>query len=223
MAKGLIYKGSYAGWYSISDECFYTSSQITRVPSTKPNEPDSINSTDTGSSVSWHEEQNYMFRLSSFRDFLLEHYTSHPDVIYPRQHHDYILDILSGGPLDDLSISRPRERLEWGVRVPGDEAHTVYVWFDALLVYLSGIGYPWGGGVSGVEKGWPADLQVIGKDIIRYGIILLTDFNPKDTTGFTQFIFQQSSTPSDSHFPRNSSLMLTGQSIKRKCRNPSGM
>lgn len=71
------------------------------------------------------------------------------------------------GPLEDLSISRPRSRLEWGVRVPGDDEQTVYVWFDALLVYLSGVGYPWAQGV-GEERGWPADLQIVGKDIVRY-------------------------------------------------------
>jgi methionyl-tRNA synthetase len=72
--------------------------------------------------------------------------------------------------LMDLSISRPRERLSWGIRVPGDEEQTVYVWFDALLVYLTGAGYPWGGHgakENGLDSGWPPALQVIGKDIIR--------------------------------------------------------
>jgi len=87
-----------------------------------------------------------MFRLAGFQPSLLEHYTHTQTAskIFPPQHHHDIIQILSSGPLDDLSISRPRSRLAWGVPVPGDPEHTIYVWFDALLVYLSGIGYPCG-------------------------------------------------------------------------------
>lgn len=82
------------------------------------------------------------------------------------------MQILSSGPLDDLSISRPRSRLEWGVPVPDDPEHTIYVWFDALLVYLAGIGYPWKADAAWqrprTPEAWPVDLQVIGKDILRF-------------------------------------------------------
>lgn len=115
-----------------------------------------------------HEEQNYMFRLSAFRESLLAHYEANPSSIFPSHHHADIVDILkSPEALQDLSISRSRERLSWGVQVPGDEEQTVYVWFDALLVYLTGVQYPWGPGVNALESGWPPDLQVIGKDILR--------------------------------------------------------
>ena len=114
-----------------------------------------------------------MFRLSTFQPALLSHYSAEKN-IFPPQHHEHVLQLLSSAPLEDLSISRPRDRLTWGVPVPGDPTQTVYVWFDALLVYLSGIGYPWraGAGASmstsdGMANGWPVDLQIIGKDILR--------------------------------------------------------
>ncbi|KAF9463674.1 tRNA synthetases class I (M)-domain-containing protein [Collybia nuda] len=168
-AKGLIYKGDYSGWYSITDECFYTSAQVT--PSTCPSTGNSTTiSIETGAVVEWHNEQNYMFKLSQFQESLLAHYTSNPRSIFPEQHHTHIVQILSA-PLEDLSISRPRARLSWGVQVPDDPEHTIYVWFDALIVYLSGMGYPWKG--TGAQEGWPVDLQIIGKDILRFHSIYL--------------------------------------------------
>ena len=108
-----------------------------------------------------------MLWLSPFQLSLLTHYTQ-SSKIFPQQHQHDIVKILSSGPLEDLSISRPRSRLAWGVPVPDDPAQTVYVWFDALLVYLSGIGYPWQAGTRlGINSGWPVNLQVIGKDILR--------------------------------------------------------
>jgi methionyl-tRNA synthetase len=115
-----------------------------------------------------------MLRLSGFQSSLLAHYTQ-PSRIFPRQHQDDIVQILSCGPLEDLSISRPRSRLAWGVPVPDDPEQTVYVWFDALLVYLSGVGYPWKTGM-GIKSGWPVDLQIIGKDILRLAINFLPGF-----------------------------------------------
>ncbi|KAF8642775.1 hypothetical protein AX16_009408 [Volvariella volvacea WC 439] len=168
-AKCLIYKGKYSGWYSVTDECFYTPTQI--GPS--PTNPDVMVSLETGAVVEWSEEENYMFRLSQFRQSLLDHYSApeNSNTIFPPQHHAHIVQILQE-PLEDLSISRPRDRLEWGVQVPDDPTQTVYVWFDALLVYLSGIGYPWNGG-SGLTEGWPVNLQIIGKDILRFHAIYL--------------------------------------------------
>ena len=125
-----------------------------------------------------------MFRLSAFQDALLKHYksgtdangtSSSPTRIHPPQAHAQIVDILENAPLADLSISRPRSRLSWGVPVPGDPEHSIYVWFDALLVYLSGVGYPFKQDVVGrfdqgaiTLSGWPPNLQVIGKDILRF-------------------------------------------------------
>jgi len=116
--------------------------------------------------VEWTEEDNYKFRLSRFRDFLLARYQSDPQAIYPPQQHANILDLLSI-PLEDLSVSRPRNRLHWGIPVPNDPSHTVYVWFDALINYLTGVGYPWGTEEQKIHSCWPPDLQVVGKDIVR--------------------------------------------------------
>ncbi|KAL4081130.1 tRNA synthetases class I (M)-domain-containing protein [Scleroderma citrinum] len=174
-AQGLIYKDTYEGYYSTTDECFYPTSRV----SPHPTLPDTMIATETGSVVEWSREVNYKFRMSSFRNALFAHYTRaaalnaqvtdglvvrgvHPDI-----HQSHIIRDLESEPLEDLSISRPRERIAWGIAVPGDPTQTVYVWFDALLVYLSGIGYP--------EQGaaWPPDVQVIGKDIVRFHAIYL--------------------------------------------------
>ena len=167
-ARGLIYKDTYAGWYSITDECYYTDAQITRT-----NDPatslEIVVSSETGSLVSHSSEVTYKFRLSAFRTQLLHHFIANPSYIQPKPYYDQIVRQLSeeDGELEDLSISRPRSRLEWGVLVPGDETHTIYVWIDALTVYLTGAGYPWVDGEGGEKGGWPVDLQIIGKDILR--------------------------------------------------------
>lgn len=121
--------------------------------------------------VEWTEEENYKFRLSHFRDFLLARYQSDLQAIHPPQQHANILDMLSA-PLEDLSVSRPRDRLHWGISVPNDPAHTVYVWFDALINYLTGVGYPWDTIEQKLRSFWPPDLQVVGKDIIRLVMFL---------------------------------------------------
>lgn len=123
-------------------------------------------STETGSRVEWTQEENYKFRLSAFRDSLLEHFKSHPDAVFPQQHYLDVLTALNG-PLDDLSVSRPRSRLSWGITVPNDPEHTIYVWIDALTVYLSATGYPWKA-QGALKEAWPPNLQIIGKDILRY-------------------------------------------------------
>ena len=164
-AKGLIYKGSHAGWYSVSDETFYPAMQVAKQ------EKDGVEyhiSTTSGSRVEWQEEENYKFRLSAFRESLSAHFSAYPDSIFPPQHHTDILAALQE-PLEDLSISRKRSRLSWGIPVPNDPEHTIYVWIDALTVYLSSVGYPWKTtGGDGRSAGWPPNVQVIGKDILRY-------------------------------------------------------
>ncbi|KAI6014807.1 tRNA synthetases class I (M)-domain-containing protein [Pisolithus microcarpus] len=174
-AQGLIYKDTYEGYYSTTDECFYPPSRIS-PHSTLPN---TMIATETGSVVEWSRELNYKFRMSSFRDALLAHYTRAAALntrakegltvrgVHPDSHQLRIIRDLETEPLEDLSISRPRERIGWGVSVPDDPTQTVYVWFDALLVYLSGIGYP------ETRNAWPPDVQVIGKDIVRFHAIYL--------------------------------------------------
>ncbi|KAI0920762.1 hypothetical protein AcW1_005059 [Taiwanofungus camphoratus] len=169
-ARDLIYKGRHHGWYSVSDECFYPESQVTRKTDS---EEEYYVSVETGSRVEWMEEENYKFRLSSFRSLLYDHFTKHNDAIYPPQHQADIVATLSSDKLEDLSVSRPRSRLTWGVPVPDDPEHTIYVWIDALTVYLSSVGYPWAGQRNGYQCGWPPDIQIIGKDILRFHAIYL--------------------------------------------------
>ncbi|KAF9485990.1 hypothetical protein BDN70DRAFT_870476 [Pholiota conissans] len=188
--KGYIYKGKYAGWYSVTDECFYTDAQVGPAPSS----PNQYVSLETGAAVEWSNEENYMFRLSVFRSSLLSHVQSSETSIYPEQYREQVLGWL-GSDLEDISISRPSARLSWGVPVPNDASQTVYVWFDALLIYLSGSGYPWtipDGKIDTkkmLESGWPANIQVVGKDILRFhslylpAILLALNASPYNPSG----------------------------------------
>ncbi|KAF8443120.1 tRNA synthetases class I (M)-domain-containing protein [Boletus edulis BED1] len=175
--RGLIYKDTYEGYYSTTDECFYPSSRVT----SHPTRSDTKIATETGSVVEWSSEVNYKLRLSQFREVLLAYYATTAERnanaedglvsrgIYPDVYQNAVVQDLNAG-LEDLSISRPRERIGWGIPVPGDPSQTVYVWFDALLVYLSGVGYP-----SSGTTVWPPDVQVIGKDILRFHAIYLPE------------------------------------------------
>lgn len=124
-------------------------------------------SLETGSPVEWTQEENYMFSLSSFHNQLLGHIKSNPDFIYPPARYQEVVDFFDSYMQEDLSISRPKNRLSWGIPVPGDPDHTMYVWFEALISYLSAIGYPSPTATDGTTAAWPPDLQVMGKDIVR--------------------------------------------------------
>ena len=149
----------------MSDECFYPQIQTTTIVDAAGKEQRV--STESGSTVEWQEEENYKFRLSEFQQVLEAHYTRNAGAIYPPQHHEAILNQLRAAPLQDLSVSRPSSRLSWGIPVPDDDSHTIYVWIDALTVYLSSIGFPWANREKMLVSGWPSDIQVIGKDILR--------------------------------------------------------
>ncbi|KIW17880.1 methionine-tRNA ligase [Exophiala spinifera] len=165
---GYIYEASHEGWYCVSDETFYPETQVQRIldPSTGDTK---IVSIETGKEVEWTSETNYHFRLSAFREPLLEHYTKNPTAIVPKQRMAFVKNEIENG-LTDLSISRPSSRLSWGIRVPGDDSQTIYVWLDALLNYLTMTGYPVGR-FNKADSIWPPDCQVIGKDIIRFHTI----------------------------------------------------
>lgn len=122
-------------------------------------------SIETGKEVEWSSETNYHFRLSAFQDRLLELYNRPDSFITPSKYATAIIQSVSSG-LQDLSISRPAERLTWGIPVPGDDTQTIYVWLDALVNYLTYAGYPF---PPGEEKSsiWPANVHVVGKDIVR--------------------------------------------------------
>jgi methionyl-tRNA synthetase len=159
--KGYIYKGTYEGWYSVRDECFYVESEL--VNGLAP----------TGAAVEWvAKEESYFFQLSAFQDRLLHHYeVVNPDFIAPDGRRNEVLSFVRSG-LRDLSISRTS--FQWGVPVPGDDDHVVYVWIDALTNYISALGYPeeenadGNPGDSNFRKFWPAALHVVGKDILRF-------------------------------------------------------
>jgi methionyl-tRNA synthetase len=119
--------------------------------------------------VEWSSETNYHFRLSAFRDNLLDFYKANPTWVVPEHRMKEVVHAVEAG-LEDLSISRPYDRLTWGIRVPGDDTQTIYVWLDALVNYITKAGYPWAPGRETVG-GWPADCQVIGKDIVRFHCI----------------------------------------------------
>ncbi|KAI9790770.1 MAG: methionyl-tRNA synthetase [Piccolia ochrophora] len=166
--RGHIYASKHEGWYSVSDETFYPQSgvHLTLDPRTGRKGMTSI---ETGSSVEWTSESNYHFRLSDFRDKLLAFYQSNEDFVLPSSRRDWVIQSVKDG-LEDLSISRPVERLSWGIRVPNDDTQTIYVWLDALVNYLTKSGFPWTPGQE-ASGGWPADCHVIGKDIVRFHCI----------------------------------------------------
>lgn len=163
-----IYESKHEGWYSVSDETFYPETQVERIVQPETGRKIMV-SKETGKEVEWTSERNYHFRLSAFRDRLLDFYERNPTFIIPKTRMDELVREVSAG-LEDLSISRPVERLTWGVRVPSDSSQTIYVWLDALLNYATAAGYPFAPG-SQNSGGWPADLHVIGKDIVRFHCI----------------------------------------------------
>ncbi|BBY31644.1 methionine--tRNA ligase [Mycolicibacterium sediminis] len=155
---GDIYLDSYSGWYSVRDERFFTEDE------TEAAADGSRIATETGTPVTWTEEQTYFFRLSAYTERLLAHYEAHPEFIGPDVRRNEIVSFVSGG-LRDLSISRTT--FDWGVQVPDHPDHVMYVWVDALTNYLTGVGFPDTESES-YRRYWPADLHMIGKDIIRF-------------------------------------------------------
>ncbi len=153
---GDIYLGTYAGWYSVRDEAFYDESE-TRLNT------DGVRLGPQGTPVEWTEERTYFFRLSAYQDRLLAHYAANPGFIGPETRRNEIVSFVRSG-LQDLSISRTA--LTWGVPVPDAPGHVMYVWVDALTNYVTGAGFPdqnnprW--------RYWPADVHIIGKDIVRF-------------------------------------------------------
>ncbi|OJZ63118.1 methionine--tRNA ligase [Mycolicibacterium diernhoferi] len=155
---GDIYLGSYQGWYSVRDERFFAEDETEVAPD------GTRTAIETGTEVTWTEEQTYFFKLSEYTDRLLAHYEAHPEFIGPDVRRNEVVSFVSGG-LRDLSISRTT--FDWGVPVPDHPDHVMYVWVDALTNYLTGVGFPDTASES-FEKYWPADLHMIGKDIIRF-------------------------------------------------------
>ena len=156
LEKGEIYLGSYDGWYSVRDEAFFAEKELI--------EKDGEKLAPTGAPVEWVSEPSYFFKLSAWGDRLLEFYEQNPDFIAPQSRRNEVISFVKGG-MHDLSVSRTS--FKWGVPVPGDEDHVMYVWLDALTNYLTAIGYP-DVDPAKLEKFWPADLHMVGKDILRF-------------------------------------------------------
>ena len=160
--KGLIYDDVYSGWYCVHEERYWTEKEVgpTHV------------CPDCQRSVSFVEEKNYFFRMSDYQNRLVQHIEDHPRWIVPETRRNEILGFLRQ-PLQDLSISRPKSRLSWGITLPFDDGHVCYVWVDALINYVTGSGVldPDGGPdqpgfTDPGDSWWPADLHLMGKDII---------------------------------------------------------
>ncbi|KAI1903066.1 hypothetical protein AGOR_G00023380 [Albula goreensis] len=161
--KGLLYKGSYEGWYSTQDESFLMPSQV--EDSTDSTGRAIKISTESGHKVEWMKEDNYMFRLSAFRSQLQQWLEENPKAVQPYCFHQTVVQWLQED-LPDLSVSRKRSRLQWGIPVPGDPDQTIYVWLDALVNYLTVVGYP-----EGHSQWWSAAHHVVGKDILKFHAI----------------------------------------------------
>lgn len=155
-ANGDLYLDRYEGWYSVRDEAFYDESELTDGEGGARLSPQ-------GTPVEWTVEESWFFRLSNYQDRLLALYRDNPDFIRPESRRNEVLRFVEGG-LKDLSVSRTS--FDWGVPVPGSPGHVMYVWVDALTTYLSGLGYP--DPASDFGTFWPANIHMIGKDIVRF-------------------------------------------------------
>ena len=154
--KGDLYLGRYEGWYSVRDEAFYDESELTDGEGGEKLSPQ-------GTPVEWTAEESWFFRLSAYQQKLLDHYAADPGFIQPDSRRNEVLRFVEGG-LSDLSVSRTS--FDWGVKVPGSPGHVMYVWLDALTNYITGVGYPDGGELW--DRYWPADVHLIGKDVVRF-------------------------------------------------------
>jgi len=154
--RGDLYLDRYEGWYSVRDEAYYEEEELTAAD-------DGTKLSPQGTPVEWTVEESWFFRLSKYQQPLLDHYAANPDFIRPESRRNEVVRFVEGG-LKDLSVSRTS--FDWGVPVPGSDNHVMYVWLDALTNYITGLGYPdetelW-------KRYWPADIHLIGKDVVRF-------------------------------------------------------
>jgi methionyl-tRNA synthetase len=157
VASGNIYLGSYAGWYAVRDEAFYAEDELIK-------RSDGSRIAPSGAPVEWVQEPSYFFKLSAWTDRLLKYYDSAPNVIMPQSRRNEVISFVKSG-LKDLSVSRTSFR--WGIAVPDAPQHIMYVWVDALTNYITGVGYP-DQDDARFKKFWPADVHMVGKDILRF-------------------------------------------------------
>jgi methionyl-tRNA synthetase len=160
LKRGEIYLGKYAGWYAVRDEAYYGEDELKDGPGGKKIAP-------SGAECEWVEEPSYFFKLSAWADKLLAFYDKNPDFILPHTRRNEVISFVKSG-MRDLSISRTA--LTWGVPVPNEPKHVMYVWLDALTNYMTAVGYP-DTEAANYKRFWPADLHMVGKDILRFHTI----------------------------------------------------
>ena len=165
LKSGDIYLDKYSGWYSVSDEAFYDDDEIENSNGSKI-------SKSSGSLVEWVEEESYFFKLSAWSNKLLEFYAKNPNFILPKSRRNEVIKFVEKG-LKDLSVSRTS--FSWGIPVPKDEKHVIYVWLDALTNYISALNFP-NTEDEKYKKFWPADIHIIGKDILRFHAVFWPAF-----------------------------------------------
>ncbi|MDR1412632.1 MAG: methionine--tRNA ligase, partial [Actinomycetes bacterium] len=172
-----IYRGSYEGWYCLPDETYWAASDLEGSEYVQTGDVDDVEARrldpplcpECGRPLRYVTEDNYFFRLSAYQDWLLEFYERHPDFIGPDTRRNEVLSFVRGG-LHDLSISRAN--VKWGIPLPWDESHTMYVWFDALINYLTAVGYADPDRDAEFAWRWPAQIHFVGKDIIRFHCVI---------------------------------------------------
>ena len=173
-ANGDLYLSRYEGWYSVRDEAFYDEKELVDGEGGAKLSPQ-------GTPVEWTAEETWFFRLSKYQQPLLDHYAANPDFIRPDSRRNEIVRFVEGG-LSDLSVSRTT--FDWGVPVPGSDGHVMYVWVDALTNYLTGAGYP-----DDISAHWPANLHLIGKDIVRFHAVYWPAFLMSAQLALPQTVF----------------------------------
>ena len=168
--RGYIYKGSYDGWYCVPEETYFTETQVRHADEERHTEGQHL-CPDCGRPLERVQEESWFFKLSEFAEPLLKLYREHPEFVEPEIRRNEVISFVEGG-LKDLSISRTS--FDWGIPLPFDEKHITYVWFDALINYLTAVGYgqPGDEAAADFEKRWPAQVHIVGKDIIRFHCVI---------------------------------------------------
>ena len=168
--SGYLYKGSYDGWYCVPDETYFTDTQVQKGDEEYGNVGQHL-CPDCHRPLERVQEESYFFKLSAFQDKLLKLYDEHPDFVEPAFRMNEVRSFVEGG-LNDLSVSRTS--FDWGIQVPFDEGHVTYVWFDALLNYMTAVGYGVDTDEARAELAyrWPAQFHIVGKDIIRFHCVI---------------------------------------------------
>ena len=170
LESGYLCKGSYDGWYCVPEETYFTETQVEKADEERGTKGEHL-CPDCGRPLERVQEESYFFKLSAFQDKLLKLYDEHPDFVQPDFRMNEVRSFVEGG-LQDTSVSRTT--FDWGIKVPFDDKHVTYVWFDALLNYMTAVGYSLDDPASAAEfaRRWPAQTHLIGKDIIRFHCIL---------------------------------------------------